>query len=429
MKAFPSGKPFTPSGSIDDIQWGLSSKLARMVMKLAVRYYLRFSDDNTDILPPPEKGRKYLLYLHIPFCTNLCPYCSFHRFEMHQETAVRYFELLRQEMRMAAKLGYNFDSVYFGGGTTTILPQELAKTIDLAHELFDIKEVSCETDPDHVNEDNLEFTKDRIDRLSIGLQTFNDKHLEHIGRLEKFGSGSELYGKVSELIKHFDIINLDFIYNFPGQTEAELKSDIIKAKALSPQQITFYTLMFAPFAGKSLKEKLGKQGYEEEAKLFRLIAEKMIPEYMQRTSWTYGLNSTEMIDEYVVDNSEYLGLGSGAFSFLNGKLYANSFSLKRYSEMVSAGRSSVEKSVQFSNYSISQYRMMVEMFALNGQPENRPFAEYSSLKLMGAVSKGELTYKGMFLMSVMMKCFYNGMDYIRESMRSELKPEDERIIF
>jgi coproporphyrinogen III oxidase-like Fe-S oxidoreductase len=139
-----------------------------------------------------------------------------------------------------------------------------------------------------------------------------------------------------------------------------------------------------------------------------------------------------MIDEYVINNDEYVGIGSGAFSFLNGVLYANSFSLKEYAEKVGRGQSSISKSTRFGSMSIKKYRMMIEMFGFNGWPKNRPFIEYNALKLLGAVKgKGEnaeVTPRGKFLLSVMMKCFYNGMDYIREEMRKDLKTDDERII-
>lgn len=416
------------SGSTDQIQWDLSARLVRQVMKLAVKYYLHFSDDHIESLPIPRTDKKYLLYIHIPFCVSLCPYCSFHRFQLCEETARKYFELLRKEMRMTAEKGYNFDSVYFGGGTTTILPDELAKTIDLAHELFDITEVSCETDPNHINAGNLEYTEGRIDRVSVGIQTFNNRHLEELGRMAKFGTAEEQYERTAEIIKHFKVVNIDLIYNLPSQTPEDMLSDIMTARKLAPHQITFYPLMYAPIAGEKLRRMLGKSGYDKEAAYYKMIADNMNAPYIRKSSWTFALDNSAFIDEYVIGNTEYVGLGSGAFSFIGDKLYANSFSLQTYADRISRGLPSAVKSVRFGGYAISQYRMMVEMFGLNGSPVNRPFLEYNALRMMGAVSGGRITPKGMFLLSVMMKCFYNGMDYIRESMRSGLTPDDERIV-
>jgi coproporphyrinogen III oxidase-like Fe-S oxidoreductase len=397
-----------------------------------VKYYLRFSDENVITLPPAVPDKDYLLYLHVPFCMTLCPYCSFHRFKFHEDTVRKYFTLLRDEMRMTAKLGYNFSSAYFGGGTTSILPEELAKTIDLAKKLFDIKEVSSETDPNHIDKKSLEYTEGRIDRLSVGIQSFNDRHLESIGRLAKFGTAAEQYDKVAAIIRHFPIVNVDMIYNFPTQTEEELRKDIEIVRSLNPQQVTFYPLMYSPFVGKTLQAKIGRSGYENEARFFRVISEMMTEPYMQRSSWAFALQQKEFIDEYVVDHSEYVGLGSGAFSFLDGTLYANSFSLQEYGDRVKNGLSSAVKSVTFGKHAIRQYRMMVEMFGLNGFPYHRPLLEYTALRLMGAVGgrggDAKMTRRGLFLLSVMMKCFYNGMDYIRETMRHDLELKDERII-
>ncbi|QAR32512.1 coproporphyrinogen III oxidase family protein [Geovibrio thiophilus] len=436
MAGFPRENSYlraedSASGDADGISWGFTAKAARLIMKSAVKYYLRFSEDSVTVLPPADKNKSYLLYLHVPFCLTLCPYCSFHRFKFNEETARRYFSLLRDEMRMTARLGYSFSSAYFGGGTTSILPDELAKTIDLARELFGITEISCESDPNHIDPESLKYTEGRIDRLSVGIQTFNDKYLENIGRKTKFGSGAEQYEKVQAILKHFPIVNVDLMYNFPGQTEEELLEDIRKVRELNPQQVTFYPLMYAPFVGRKLREKIGKSTNENEARLFALIMKNMTEPYIQRTSWAYALKKKEFIDEYVVDHSEYVGLGSGAFSFLNGTLYANSFSLKEYADRVAAGMASVVKSTAFGRHSVKQYRMMVEMFGLHAEPPYRPFFEYNALKAVGAVSRRDgktiLTPKGRFLLSVMMKGFYNGMDYIRESMRADLKAEDERI--
>jgi coproporphyrinogen III oxidase-like Fe-S oxidoreductase len=436
LAEFPRDNSFSraadaASGGAERIRWDFSAAAARLIMKSAVKYYLRFSEDNVTVLPPADKNKSYLLYLHVPFCLTLCPYCSFHRFKFQEETARRYFSLLRDEMRMTARLGYSFSSAYFGGGTTSILPDELAKTIDLARELFGITEVSCESDPNHIDPQSLMYTEGRIDRLSVGIQTFNDRFLESIGRIKKFGTGAEQYDKVKAILKHFPIVNVDLMYNFPGQTEEDLLEDIRIVRELNPQQVTFYPLMYAPFVGRKLREAIGKPTNENEAKLFSLIMRNMTDPYLQRTSWAFALKKKEFIDEYVVDHSEYVGLGSGAFSFLNGTLYANSFSLQEYAERVAAGMASVVKSTAFGRHSVKQYRMMVEMFGLHAEPPYRPFFEYTALRAVGAVggSGGHkfITPKGRFLLSVMMKGFYNGMDYIRESMRKDLKGADERI--
>lgn len=94
--------------------------------------------------PPPQDGHKYLLYAHIPFCHTLCSYCTFHRFLFKEHVARAYFVNLRKEMDYVKALGYDFHSMYVGGGTTTIIEEELIKTLEHARKLFpSIKEISC----------------------------------------------------------------------------------------------------------------------------------------------------------------------------------------------------------------------------------------------------------------------------------------------
>ncbi|HRP36083.1 MAG TPA: coproporphyrinogen dehydrogenase, partial [Gammaproteobacteria bacterium] len=76
----------------------------------------------SESLPPPDPSRKYMLYLHVPFCTVLCPFCSFHRVCFEEQKAVKYFQSLRQEIRMAHEVGYRFSDLYVGGGTPTVMP-------------------------------------------------------------------------------------------------------------------------------------------------------------------------------------------------------------------------------------------------------------------------------------------------------------------
>ena len=81
-------------------------------------------------LPRPRRDGGYLLYAHVPFCEVLCPYCSFNRFPHREDKATAYFASLREEMRMVADLGYRFSAMYIGGGTPTVMVDELVKTID-----------------------------------------------------------------------------------------------------------------------------------------------------------------------------------------------------------------------------------------------------------------------------------------------------------
>src|SRR5690349_2421771 len=98
-------------------------------------------------VPAPPAVGAGCLYLHIPFCETLCPFCSFHRVEHHHTQAQRYFHSLREEVRRYHEAGFRFSSAYIGGGTPTTEPGELIETISLIRNLFDVRDISVETNP------------------------------------------------------------------------------------------------------------------------------------------------------------------------------------------------------------------------------------------------------------------------------------------
>ncbi len=121
---------------------------------------------------------KIFLYMHIPFCEEFCSFCTFHKFKYKKEECISYFKNLRIELLKLKEKGFSFDTLYIGGGTPLIDEVELLKTIEYAKMLFDIKEVSCETTPKHINTDILKSFNGLINRLSIGVQTFNNEILK-----------------------------------------------------------------------------------------------------------------------------------------------------------------------------------------------------------------------------------------------------------
>ena len=150
------------------------------VVEACTANYLQLKPCDEAFMPSPNPGQPYMLYMHVPFCERLCPYCSFNRFPFREDRAKPYFQNMRREMRMLKDLGYDFDSVYIGGGTPTIMIDELCETIDMARDLFSVKEVSSETNPNHLTHEYLEKLKGRVQRLSVGVQSFDDDLLREV---------------------------------------------------------------------------------------------------------------------------------------------------------------------------------------------------------------------------------------------------------
>ncbi|TFG60998.1 MAG: hypothetical protein E4H36_11125, partial [Spirochaetales bacterium] len=131
--------------------------------------YLEFDAGSPASVPVPAEQSRYMLYLHVPFCETLCPYCSFNRIPFDPGLAARYFQSLRTEIAMYKDLGYTFDSLYIGGGTPTILPEELGRTVETVRKYWDIRQASGETNPNHLTPAITGRLKGvGINRLSVG---------------------------------------------------------------------------------------------------------------------------------------------------------------------------------------------------------------------------------------------------------------------
>jgi len=107
--------------------------------------------------------------MHIPFCEELCPYCSFHRITFNEPLTRKYFQALRREIKIYQEKGYQFKGIYVGGGTPTVLIDELAETLHLARGIFPIEAISVETNPNHLNAENIKILQQSgVNRLFRG---------------------------------------------------------------------------------------------------------------------------------------------------------------------------------------------------------------------------------------------------------------------
>lgn len=416
--------------------------LTDRIMQYYIDRYLNCDPVVLDRPPEPQPGHQYLLYAHIPFCKTLCSYCTFHRFLFKEHKAREYFINLRKEMDYVKALGYDFTSMYIGGGTTTILEDELIRTIEHARTLFPgIKEVSCETDPLQIATPTFRNLKGLVDRMSIGVQSFNDDILKMTERYDKFGSGALIYERLQEALELFPTTNVDMIFGFRGQNLEMLQRDMDLLVELNPRQITTYPLMVTSQTRKSVKQTIAAKGIEL-ADQYAVIMNTLGNHYRQLTSWTFGRTHDEGFDEYVVGHDEYLGVGSGAFSFLGSSLYVNTFSLRRYNERIKAGMTGVERRRNFDKHAVLQYRLLLGLFSarlsrkyfreVHGVDLDKAlFKEMLGLRIAGAIKDNPedpdnliVTDAGKFLGLVMMKAFYSGMDNVRAELRKPLRDID-----
>ncbi len=423
----------------------LSERILTAVMRSGASKYLDLADHDEFALPAPVADRSYLLYVHVPFCERLCPYCSFNRFPFNQERATAYFKQLREEMRRVADAGYDFPAMYVGGGTPTVDIDELCATIDLAKELFSIREVSSETNPNHLYPKWVEPLRERVDRFSVGVQSFDDGLLKQMDRYEKYGSAREIMERIASIEGVFHSMNVDMIFNFPSQTPESLANDLEILKETGCNQTTFYPLMASPAVEDSLKRTVGKVDYAREGRFYQSIVEGLSDRFAPASAWTFSRSGGGMIDEYIVDYEDYVGIGSGAFSFLEGALYVNTFSLREYGERIEAGKTPATQKRVFPPGDLMRYRFLMSLFGMS--LDKRKFArdfgvsierglpfEMAFMRTSGAfaIDNSEqlvLTERGRYLLVVMMREFFISVNNLRDQARGALSGAEKQLLF
>lgn len=450
MPIFPS----KPHGGCPKERTLISERLLSTVVKTLSNRHLELESVDVDHLPEAEQGRPYLLYMHVPFCQRLCPYCSFNRYAFQEDVAKRYFVSLRKEMLMLKDLGYDFESIYIGGGTPTIMIDELCETIDLARSEFSVKEVSSETNPNHLGVEYLEKMKGRIQRLSVGVQSFDDGLLKQMDRYEKYGSGEEIIERIAQASPYFDSLNVDMIYNFPSQTEEILRRDLERVIESGCTQTTFSPLYVSSATSRKIASTLGSVGHGREFRYYQIIEEMLTegddPAFENRTTWTYSRRNhiehaqqSLLIDEYSSAHEEYPAIGSGSVTNLGGSIYVNTFSLSEYSERIDSGRMSVTSRCKVDSKDLMRYRFMLQLHSLrldkkqfesdfgrsvdSALPMEMAFLRANKAFATDDENELTLTQKGRYLTTVMYRQFLSGMSDVRDQARKAL-PGPERIL-
>ena len=373
------------------------------------------------------------LYVHIPFCVQLCPYCSFHRFPFEEHAGRSYFEALRRELAIYAERGFRFSSVYIGGGTPTVMMDELMRTLDLIVDLFSPGEISVETNPDRLDRSMLtSLARAGVRRVSVGVQSFSDEVLRAIGRFDKYGSGDELARKISDSMGIVETLNVDMIFNFPIQDRAMLQHDLKTLLAVLPDQVTFYPLMISQATRTRMEHIMGRVSYTRERLFYGMITDALDACYEPNSAWCFSRGGAPMIDEYVVGGEEYVGAGSGAFGLVNGAIHANTFSLPEYIRSLEEGRLPIKHRRIFSTREMARYSLLMNLFGLkldvnefrkrfDRSPWSLLGPELLFFSLIGALRYGpsqiRLTRRGRYYWVIMMREFFTGVDNFRDQSR------------
>ena len=391
------------------------------------------------VLPDATESQPAVLYVHIPFCESLCPFCSFHRVKLQKAKAQVYFRALWQELRVVADKGYQPKIVYVGGGTPTIMPDELAQTLELIRSLFPIEQISVETNPNHLRDDILQtLTEAGVDRLSVGIQTFDNALLKQMDRYTPYGSGEQNRERLAFAADRIGTLNVDMIFNLPGQSEQSLRNDLdILIDELQVSQASIYPLMTSRRTGKAMQSTMGDYSLQNERTYYDRLRQRMAKDYLLSSVWCFS-RTRGLTDEYIIADTSYIGAGSGAFSYLNGTMYANTFAIGRYGRMIHKTGAAITAQRSLTEFQQARYDIVMTLFGLSLKKEEhrekyhgRFFSllrkELLALRLLGAIADdGEhirLTRNGQYLWVIMMREFFTGVNNFRDQMREHVRAE------
>ncbi|MEG0503567.1 MAG: coproporphyrinogen dehydrogenase, partial [Raoultibacter sp.] len=241
----------------------------------------------------------------------------------------------------------------------------------------------------------------------------------------------------------------------PAQTEAILRTDLERVIASNTSQTTFYPLMASPSVARSLKATVGKVDYAREQRFYKIISDTLAnetdPLFAHGSAWTFNKieagasQENVMIDEYVVDYEEYPAIGSGGITYLGQNLYVNTFSVNEYNAAIEAGHMSLMGKTTFSKHDQMRYRFMMQLFGLRldkkqfehdfgctierGLPVEMTFMKMSGAFATDNEAELTLTPKGRYLMVVMMRQFFIGVNNLRDQARAALVGAERELIF
>lgn len=282
------------------------------------------------------------LYIHIPFCVRKCAYCDFLSYAAGRDLQRAYVEALLQEISSRGKRenvrGKSIVSIFFGGGTPSILPAEwICEILNAVREAFSLEadaEITLEANPGTVDAEKLRMYRAAgINRLSFGCQSTLDEELRMLGRIHSWSEFLESYSLAREA--GFTNINVDLMSGLPGQSAVSWEKSLRRIAELKPEHISAYSLILEE--GTPMYEMQDQYVFPEEEE------ERFMYERTREVLEEYGFSQYE-ISNYSLPGrecrhnlgywtgTEYLGLGLGAASLLENRRFSNTADRDRYLE-------------------------------------------------------------------------------------------------
>ncbi len=277
------------------------------------------------------------IYIHIPFCRSKCKYCDFKSFSnIDGEIRKKYIDTLCQEIREYRGRGLKGATVFFGGGTPSLLEAaEMEKIVDAIQDSFDLsicEEFTIEANPKTICEEKLRaFSSLGVNRISVGLQSIHENELKSLGRIHTFDDFLYSYNIIKK--SGIDNINIDLMYGIPYQTLDTFDKTLDEVISVSPTHISAYSLIIeegTPFY--IMRDELPLPTEDEEIDMYELLTKRLaLSGYGHYEISNYAKEGYECRHNLVYwQDKEYIGVGLAAHSYLGGVRFSNSERMDNY---------------------------------------------------------------------------------------------------
>ncbi len=370
------------------------------------------------------------LYLHIPFCVKKCGYCCFNSIQYDHSTVDAYIDVIEKEITLI-KNKYVFNSIYIGGGTPTVLDKNqlkrLLQAIKVSINQDSLMEFTVEANPGTVCEEKINILRENlVNRVSLGAQSFNPTGLKTLGRIHTREQTVQTYSLLRS--NGFTNISLDLIFGLPSQSSRDWEDDLLFTISLGPEHVSTYSLTYEDGTtfSKNLANGIFKKiSGEDELNMYKLAIDLLkgsgYKHYEISNFAKKGKDSRH--NKVYWENREYLGIGAGAHSFINGKRSANECNVPMYIKNARANKSNT---IFFERLNAKDYAaetIIMGLRVLSGLPKDRfqrqtgySYAklfkdEIATLKDNGYIhldnNRLALTEKGLYIADSVMMEFLN----------------------
>ena len=331
------------------------------------------------------------VYIHIPYCEYICSYCDFCKLKYNSEWISLYLESLKQEIETYYK-GEKIRTLYIGGGTPSVLSMiELTKLFEIL-KLFDLSEleeftIECNIES-ITNEKLILFKKNNVNRLSIGVQTFNEKFIKLLNRNH---TKEEVEEKINMAkLVGFDNINVDLMYALPGETMEDLECDVDEILRLNVPHISCYSLMIEPNT-KLYIDNVKEIDEDLDYEMYKYIEKRLNNrEYTHYEVSNYAKIGYESKHNLVYWNNEYYyGFGLGASGYLENYRYDNTKNLNKYNS-----HNYIENINKISEEDRLKYELILGFRKIKGINKNE-FKEKFNISIYEVPNINDLLHRNM----------------------------------